>query len=521
MFLSRKFRITGLAMAVMMAGSIMTGCTSQTQELPVVNGETGQIDVSEETTGMTAEAVEESEDTEGTVTFYLVRHGKTIMNTLDLVQGWSDSPLTEAGVEVAKDAAAGLADIRFDYAYASDRRRAIETAEIILAGNNDSSELKLHTLAGLRETNFGGFEGEPNAYMWSKIAEFHGVNDIYEVMDKVGSQNVFADVPDLDPTRTAENHDEVVSRLVAAFDTIAGEVSSNGGGNVLVVGHGASLLTSIGALTGAADLPSGLSNASVSKVIYEDGVYQLEFADNMEFAENGAAIRAERELPVTIYLVRHGKTEFNTVGRMQGWIDSPLTEAGREVAVNLGKGLSEVPFDAVCTSGLGRTVETAELILAENETSSELEIQNNPGLRETNYGSHEGKMNADVIAGILAYFEVESMEELATGEQSALERQLVYTSQTDTTGDAENIYQLMARVSRSFEDVVTETSEHGGGNLLIVAHGNSIMAILESLGVKDAGDIKNASVTKIVYQKGEYSVEAINDMSYAEIGDKH
>ena len=40
-----------------------------------------------------------------------------------------------------------------------------------------------------------------------------------------------------------------------------------------------------------------------------------------------------------LYLVRHGKTVFNTTGRLQGWSDSPLTPEGCQVAENLGRGL--------------------------------------------------------------------------------------------------------------------------------------------------------------------------------------
>ena len=37
-----------------------------------------------------------------------------------------------------------------------------------------------------------------------------------------------------------------------------------------------------------------------------------------------------------VYLVRHGKTVFNTIGRLQGWSDSPLTDEGRAAAAALG-----------------------------------------------------------------------------------------------------------------------------------------------------------------------------------------
>ena len=68
---------------------------------------------------------------------------------------------------------------------------------------------------------------------------------------------------------------------------------------------------------------------------------------------------------LTLYLTRHGETEWNVQKRMQGWQDSPLTEKGRRDAVLLGKRLESVEFAAIYTSTSGRTVETAELIRGE------------------------------------------------------------------------------------------------------------------------------------------------------------
>lgn len=57
---------------------------------------------------------------DGKVTFYIARHGKTLFNTMDRVQGWSDTPLTEQGREVAEDLGRGLKNSKFKSAYSSD-----------------------------------------------------------------------------------------------------------------------------------------------------------------------------------------------------------------------------------------------------------------------------------------------------------------------------------------------------------------------------------------------------------------
>jgi len=72
------------------------------------------------------------------------------------------------------------------------------------------------------------------------------------------------------------------------------------------------------------------------------------------------------EAAETIYLVRHGETEWNREGRMQGHLDSPLTERGEDQARRVGRLLADLitePADHMVTaSPLGRTRRTAALI---------------------------------------------------------------------------------------------------------------------------------------------------------------
>lgn len=60
----------------------------------------------------------------------------------------------------------------------------------------------------------------------------------------------------------------------------------------------------------------------------------------------------------TLYIVRHGKTMFNTIERVQGWCDTPLTKQGQEGIHYLGKGLKDVDFSFAYSSDSGRAIET-------------------------------------------------------------------------------------------------------------------------------------------------------------------
>ncbi len=86
---------------------------------------------------------------------YLVRHGQTLFNVLRRKQGWSDSPLTELGIEQGRAAGAWLAANApaFDHVYSSTSERCCDTTELLVPG------MAYERVKCLKEINFGNFEG--------------------------------------------------------------------------------------------------------------------------------------------------------------------------------------------------------------------------------------------------------------------------------------------------------------------------------------------------------------------------
>lgn len=93
-----------------------------------------------------------------------------------------------------------------------------------------------------------------------------------------------------------------------------------------------------------------------------------------------------------IYLTRHGETEWNKLGKMQGWKNSNLTEKGIEHAKKLGQSLKDVDFDCIYCSPLGRAIETAECIKGDRDIS----IIIKESLKEMGFGSWEGMEHSKV-----------------------------------------------------------------------------------------------------------------------------
>jgi valyl-tRNA synthetase len=151
------------------------------------------------------------------------------------------------------------------------------------------------------------------------------------------------------------------------------------------------------------------------------------------------------------FIVRHGQTELNFQRRVQGSMDSPLTEEGRAQIHKAGEELAKHKIDLIISSDLGRAKETSEILAQETGA----EIIYDAALRERSYGPHEGK----------TYEEVDHIHHTAQGYNESLEGIEAYVTVEERAWSAFSEYR----------------KTHRAKNVVIVSHGGVIRALKKRL----------------------------------------
>ncbi|MWP46722.1 histidine phosphatase family protein [Gilliamella sp. Pas-s27] len=225
------------------------------------------------------------------VYLYVTRHGKTMFNNVHRAQGWSDTPLTKPGVEVAEQLGRGLKDVKFIAAYSSDLGRARQTARVVLEAKGDTT-ININEMDGLRETCFGEYEGDLDPNMWTPAAQHLGYTSDKELMadvakGKVNLKKMMDAIAAVEKSGEAEDYNKVKTRMQASLKAIAESAKAQGGGNVLVVSHGIAIMAMVEEWL---DKPvtEWLGNASVTKIRYtDDGKFIVESLGDMSYVEKG------------------------------------------------------------------------------------------------------------------------------------------------------------------------------------------------------------------------------------------
>ena len=120
---------------------------------------------------------------------FLVRHGQTEFNRYNRLQGWSNSPLTDKGMEDARRAGFKLAHVPFAAAYCSDTTRAQITAGTILDLNESGAPRPtLISDMHFREQHYGYYEGQDMNMAWWAAGAPHGAKTYNEIVDATSSK---------------------------------------------------------------------------------------------------------------------------------------------------------------------------------------------------------------------------------------------------------------------------------------------------------------------------------------------
>jgi broad specificity phosphatase PhoE len=151
-----------------------------------------------------------------------------------------------------------------------------------------------------------------------------------------------------------------------------------------------------------------------------------------------------------IYLARHGQTDWNAEGRLQGSTDTTLNETGREQARALAARLRGIELDAIYSSELSRSRETAEIVAGGRPFVSLA------GLNEQAVGVFEGQLVREVRDDFLRR----------------------YSDPDDSLDGGESETEHRARVTRALDEIL---AEHPQGRILIIGHGGTNSKILGAL----------------------------------------
>lgn len=181
-------------------------------------------------------------------------------------------------------------------------------------------------------------------------------------------------------------------------------------------------------------------------------------------------------IPTLICLIRHGETDWNASGRLQGCEDIEINDAGRLQAALLVEYLKQEHWDLIVSSPLKRALETARIIAAHLPID---QIVIEEGLKERDYGAASGLLPD------------ERRNRFPDG----------------VIPDQEEFEKLRGRAMAALTKIARD---HKGKRILVISHGALTNSILYSLSDGEFGSfktrLKNGSINQLVLRGSEWSV---------------
>lgn len=216
-----------------------------------------------------------------TITAYFVRHGQTMLNHYNKVQGWIDSPLTEQGIADADRAGQQLKTLDFNAAYSSDSGRAIETASHILKANPENINIISYQYPEFREQCHGYFEGNDLNQMWQFVGEQVNLTSESAVLGTYGLEKARDLIHKADLYGEAESNDMFWDRLDRGFDKLRD--NSQDGDVALVVSHGMTIRSIVDRYAPELDTGIATINGSITKLTITDDDIHVDFFNKIDY----------------------------------------------------------------------------------------------------------------------------------------------------------------------------------------------------------------------------------------------
>ncbi|MDR6549488.1 histidine phosphatase family protein [Paenibacillus qinlingensis] len=185
----------------------------------------------------------------------------------------------------------------------------------------------------------------------------------------------------------------------------------------------------------------------------------------------------------TIGFIRHGSTEWNRIGKLQGQLDTDLTEEGREQARLLGLRLANESWDGIISSDLKRANETAQII---SSLSGIPFIRTDMRLRERKYGLVEGTTVSEREERWGAEWKLQDLGQ-----------------ETDS--------ELWARWMGLETEILRDFPNK---KMLLVSHGGFIVQVLRVLKLNQEEFLQNTSLTLLLRQSDQWELQLYNCLTH-------
>jgi probable phosphoglycerate mutase len=198
-------------------------------------------------------------------------------------------------------------------------------------------------------------------------------------------------------------------------------------------------------------------------------------------------------------LLRHGETVWNRAGRLQGWQDSPLSDAGRAQAAALAARVADERVDLLVASDLGRTRETAAPIAARLGR----DVVSDAGLRERCYGELEG----------LTWAEIERAHPATYARLVARDADYLVPGGESGTQFRDRVVVALERLARA----------HAGASIAVVTHGGVLGVVYRwakdiPLERPRTFAIPNGGVNRVRIERRRWSIDAWAETAHLPAG---